>query len=75
MLMQKKALRGEEVKTVDGQAFKFLEYQKNGFALVLNEYGKILSIAKNRLDLPLINTSEYEKVNDLPQVQESAHGG
>ncbi len=61
MRLVKKALRGEKVKTFDWGTCTFLKYQPNGFALVIAENGKILAIHKNRLDLPMIDATGYQK--------------
>lgn len=64
-------MRGEKVKTLDGMEYTFIEYMPNGYAKIMTDYGKLVAIPKANLDIPIIDTEFYERVNDLPQVQES----
>lgn len=62
MLMRKKSIRGETRHLLDGTPVITLEVHEKDFVKVILPDGKINAVAKTALDLPLIDTKNYEKV-------------
>ncbi len=62
MLMRKRPLRGEKVVLKDGSQGIALEPDGKEHFMVLMPNGKIGSILKEDIELPIINTKFYEKI-------------
>lgn len=64
--MRLKPRRGEKHKTITGETVTFLEVSGNvpEFCRVLNDKGFMITIKKDTLLLPIIDTKDYEKIGD-----------
>lgn len=64
MKMRRKAMRGESYKTQDGTEYRVLESFER-LVRCIDPAGKIVQVAKDDLDLPVIDTAFYERIHDL----------
>ena len=61
MRMRWRPLRGEKVKDMNNKTFTVLEVQKD-MVKCLSEAGFTTMIAKSSLNLPIIDTANYERL-------------
>jgi hypothetical protein len=61
--MRLRPLRGEKHTLVDGTLVTTLEPLPKGFIEVVMPNGKITTVPKSTLDLPVIDTRFYEKLD------------
>lgn len=61
MLMRKKPIRGERVKSKFGYEVTLLE-DKGVMVKCINDNGLMEQITKDNLELPVIDTKEWERV-------------
>lgn len=62
MLMRKRPIRGEKYVTTEGVPVTVLEPAGEAMVKVVLENGKLTSIAKSYMNLPVIDTKCYEKL-------------